>query len=42
MSVVDSLFESNPSGAFETVGLPGIFVLARSGQPVVSGTVFRP
>jgi len=42
MSLTDSRLEANPSGAFETVGLPGIFVLARSGQPVVTNTTFGP
>jgi hypothetical protein len=38
MSITDSLLQANPSGAFETDGLPGIFVLAAPGQPVVSNS----
>jgi hypothetical protein len=41
MSITDSLLEANPSAGFETAGLPGIFVLARSGQPVVSNSTIR-
>ena len=36
LSITDSLLRANPSGAFETSGLPGIFVLAAPGQPVVT------
>ena len=36
MSIADSLLQANPSGQFETSGLPGIFVLAAPGQPVVT------
>ena len=36
MSIVDSSLQANPSGRFETEGLPGIFVLAAPGQPVVT------
>lgn len=36
MSITDSLLQANTSGKFETAGLPGIFVLAASGQPVVT------
>jgi len=41
MSITDSLLEANPSAGFETTGLPGIFVLARSGQPVVSNSTIK-
>ena len=41
MSITDSLLEANPSAGFETAGLPGIFVLARSGQPVVSNSTIK-
>lgn len=41
MSITNSLLETNPSAGFETAGLPGIFVLARSGQPVVTNTTIR-
>lgn len=38
MSITDSLLQANPSGGFETSGLPGIYVLAAPGQPVVTGS----
>lgn len=38
MSITNSLLQSNPSGQFETSGLPGIFVLAAPGQPVITGS----
>ena len=41
MSITDSLLEANTSASFETAGLPGIFVLARSGQPVVSNSTIK-
>jgi len=41
MAITDSLLEANTSAGFETTGLPGIFVLARSGQPVVSNSTIR-
>lgn len=42
LSITDSLLEANVSAGFETAGLPGIFMLAASGQPVVSGSTLRP
>ncbi len=36
MAIVDSILRGNPKGTFETEGLPGIFVLAAPGQPVVT------
>ena len=36
MSITDSLLQANPSSQFESAGLPGIFVLAAPGQPVVT------
>ena len=36
MSITDSLLQANTSGQFETSGLPGIFVLAAPGQPVIT------
>jgi hypothetical protein len=42
MSVRDSTFSANPSAGFETSGLPGMFVLAAPGQPVVSGSNLSP
>lgn len=38
MSLVDSSFASHPMGTFETPNLPGFFVKAAPGQPVVTGT----
>jgi hypothetical protein len=38
MSITNALLRSNPSGQFETSGLPGIFVLAAPGQPVITGS----
>lgn len=41
MTIDHSLLETNVSGRFETAGYPGIFVLARSGQPVVTNSILR-
>jgi hypothetical protein len=41
MSIADSLLQANPSGKFETAGLPGIFVLAAPGQPVITGSTIQ-
>lgn len=38
MSITDSILARNPSAGFETSGLPGIFVLAAPGQPVIRGS----
>lgn len=38
MSITDSVLARNLSAGFETSGLPGIFVLAAGGQPVVRGS----
>lgn len=38
MSVTGSTIGANPSLGFETAGLPGIFVLAAPGQPVISNS----
>ncbi len=42
MSLVDSVLARNPSDGFETAGLPGLFVLAADGQPVIRGTRLSP
>jgi hypothetical protein len=42
MSLTDSAFSANPSAGFETSGLPGLFVLAAPGQPVVTRTTLAP
>ena len=42
MSIVDSVLKANPSGQFETAGLPGVFVLAAPGQPVVTRSTLSP
>jgi hypothetical protein len=41
MSITDSILRGNPNDRFETDGLPGIFVLARAGQPVVTNSVIE-
>ena len=42
MSLFDSLLEAHPKGRFETAGLPGIFMLAKPGQPwIVRSTIRR-
>jgi hypothetical protein len=41
MSITDSSLIDNPSDKFETRGLPGIFVLARPGQPVITNSILR-
>ncbi len=42
MSLTDSVLTGNLSGTFETAGLPGIFILAAPGQPVLRGTRLSP
>lgn len=41
MSITDSLLEKHPRSRFETANLPGIFILAKSGQPVVTRSIIR-
>lgn len=38
MSITDSSLSAHPPGRFETTGLPGFFVLAAPGQPVVTNS----
>lgn len=38
MTLTDSVFERNPVSRFGTSGLPGFFVLAAPGQPVITRT----
>lgn len=38
MTLTNSLLRANPSDGFETDGLPGIFILAKPGQPVINNT----
>ena len=38
MSITNSLLSGNPNDKFETNGLPGIFILARAGQPVITNS----
>jgi hypothetical protein len=38
MSITNSVLHANPSAGFETAGLPGIFILTKAGQPVISGS----
>ena len=42
MSITDSLLSANVSAVYETTGLPGIFVLARPGQPVITNSTLTP
>jgi hypothetical protein len=42
MSLTNSTLAANPSLGFETAGLPGIFVLAAPGQPVIGGSSITP
>jgi hypothetical protein len=42
MSLTNSTLAANPSAGFETAGLPGIFVLAAPGQPVIGGSSITP
>lgn len=42
MSITSSTLAANPKGTFETAGLPGIFVLAAPGQPVISNSSITP
>ncbi|WP_292453311.1 hypothetical protein [Methylibium sp.] len=41
MSITDSLIEAHLKGRFETAGLPGIFILAKTGQPVIVRSTLR-
>ena len=38
MSLKDSSFSAHPAGTFETPNLPGFFIQAATGQPVISNT----
>jgi hypothetical protein len=38
LSIANSTLTAHPRGTFETDGLPGFFVLAAPGQPVISGS----
>jgi hypothetical protein len=38
LSLTDSSFSAHPAGTFETANLPGFFVKAASGQPVITNT----
>ncbi|HJV67990.1 hypothetical protein [Ideonella sp.] len=42
MAITDSTLFDNPNDGFETSGLPGIFILAKAGQPVVTNSVIKP
>jgi hypothetical protein len=41
MSITDSVLRGNPNDEFETNGLPGIFILAKAGQPVITNSVIE-
>ncbi len=38
LSLTDSSFSAHPAGTFETPNLPGFFIKAASGQPVITNT----
>jgi hypothetical protein len=42
MSITSSVLRSNVSDGFETNGLPGIFILAKAGQPVIKDSILEP
>ena len=42
MNITNSTLIGNPSDTFETDGLPGIFILAKPGQPVIKNSVILP
>jgi hypothetical protein len=41
MSITDSLLQANPNAGYDTANLPGIFVLAAPGQPVLAGSTIQ-
>jgi hypothetical protein len=41
MAITDSLLEAHPKGRFETANLPGIFILAKPGQPTITRSTIR-
>ena len=41
MSITDSVLRANPNDQFETDGLPGIFILAKAGQPVITNSLIE-
>jgi hypothetical protein len=40
-TIRDSVLTGNPKGTFETAAYPGIFVIARPGNPVVTGSTIQ-
>ncbi|HEX5685359.1 MAG TPA: hypothetical protein VFY73_15150 [Ideonella sp.] len=42
MSITNSTLIDNPNDKFETNGLPGIFILAKAGQPVITNSQIKP
>ena len=42
MSIANATLSANPSAGFETAGLPGMFVIAAPGQPVITGSSITP
>jgi hypothetical protein len=40
-TIKDSILTHNPRGAFETAGYPGIFVRAKAGYPMVTGSTIE-
>lgn len=41
MSITNSTLIGNPNDKFETDGLPGIFILAKAGQPVITNSQIK-
>ncbi|WP_374562202.1 hypothetical protein [Ideonella sp.] len=41
MSITNSTLIDNPNDKFETNGLPGIFILAKAGQPVITNSQIK-
>lgn len=39
--IKDSILRKNPKGAFETQGFPGMFIIAKPGNPQVSGSTIE-
>ncbi len=40
-TIQDSLLENNPKGTFETAAYPGIYVIAKPGNPVVTNSTIK-
>jgi hypothetical protein len=40
-TIRDSVMRNNPKGTFETAGYPGMFIIAKPGNPVVTGSTIQ-